>query len=72
MEYSKILDRNIYSYEMDYHGYYPPSAYHRLGNGGYFGSLKKHGLPFPAIRAKMNATHMVGMTDLHTLKPSFH
>lgn len=69
MEYSKIFDKNIYSHEMDYQGYYPPSAMHRLINGGYFGCMRDNGLPYPAIRAKMNATHMVGMTDLHIFKP---
>jgi len=69
MKYSKVFDKNIYSHEMDYQGHYPPSAMHRLINGGYFGTMRDHGLPYPAIRAKMNATHMVGMTDLHIFKP---
>jgi len=69
MDYYKIFDKNIYSHEMDYQGHYPPSAMHRMGNGAYFGSLRNVGLPYPAIRAKMNATHMVGMTDLHIFQP---
>ena len=69
MEYMKVFDKNIYSHEMDYQGYYPPSAMHRMSNGGYFGALRAYGLPFPAIRSKMNATHMVGMADLHIFKP---
>ncbi|MBQ2955942.1 MAG: hypothetical protein IJE08_05720 [Clostridia bacterium] len=31
--------------------------------------MRDSGLPYPAIRAKINATHMVGMADLHILKP---
>jgi len=69
MEYNKVFDQNMYSHEMDYHGYYPPSAMHRLCNGGYFGTLRDNGLYYPEIRAKINAIHMVGMTDLHILKP---
>ena len=69
MDYFKVFDKNIYSHEMDYQGHYPPSAMHRMSNGGYFGALRAYGLPYPAIRAKINATHMVGMTDLHIFKP---
>ena len=69
MDLTKIFDKNIYSHEMDYQGHYPPSAMHRISNGGYFGALRNYGLAFPLIRAKINATHMVGMTDLHILKP---
>lgn len=69
MDYFKVFEKNIYSHEMDYQGHYPPSAMHRMSNGGYFGALRAVGLPYPAIRAKMNATHMVGMTDLHIFKP---
>lgn len=69
MEMKKIFDKNIYSHEMDYHGYYPPSAMHRLCNGSYFGKMRECGLPYPAIRSKINATHMVGMSDLHIFKP---
>ena len=65
----KIFDKNIYSHEMDYQGHYPPSAMHRLVNGGYFGAMRNAGLSYPVIRSKINATHMVGMTDLHILKP---
>lgn len=69
MDYFKVFDKNIYSHEMDYQGYYPPSAMHRLINGGFFGALRAVGLPYPAIRAKIDATHMVGMTDLHIYQP---
>ena len=69
MEHKKIFDCNIYSHEMDYHGYYPPSSMHRLCNSSYFGCVRENGLPYPAIRAKLNASHMVGMADLHILKP---
>lgn len=69
MDYFKVFDKNIYSHEMDYQGHYPPSAMHRMSNGGYFGALRAVGLPYPKIRAKMNATHMVGMADLHIFKP---
>jgi len=69
MKYTKVFDKNIYSHEMDYQAHYPPAAMHRLINGGYFGTMRDHGLAYPAIRAKLNATHMVGMTDLHILKP---
>lgn len=69
MDYFKVFDKNIYSHEMDYQGHYPPAAMHRLINGGFFGALRAYGLPYPAIRAKINATHMVGMTDLHIFKP---
>ena len=69
MEHKKIFDCNIYSHEMDYHGYYPPASMHRLCNSSYFGCMRENGLPYPAIRSKINATHMVGMADLHILKP---
>ena len=69
MEHKKIFDKNIYSHEMDYQGYYPPASMHRLCNSSYFGCMRDNGLPYPAIRAKINATHMVGMADLHILKP---
>lgn len=69
MEHKKIFDKNIYSHEMDYQGHYPPSSMHRLCNSSYFGCMRDNGLPYPAIRDKMNATHMVGMADLHILKP---
>ena len=69
MEHRKIFDKNIYSHEMDYHGYYPPSSMHRLCNSSYFGCMRDNGLPYPAIRSKINANHMVGMADLHILKP---
>lgn len=69
MEHRKIFDKNIYSHEMDYHGHYPPASMHRLCNSSYFGCMRDNGLPYPAIRAKINATHMVGMADLHILKP---
>jgi acyl-ACP thioesterase len=42
---------------------------HRLCNSSYFGCMRDNGLPYPAIRAKINATHMVGMADLHILRP---
>ena len=69
MDYFKVFDKNIYSHEMDYQGHYPPAAMHRLINGGYFGALGKMGFRYPDIKREMNATHMVGMTDLHILKP---
>ena len=69
MEHRKIFDKNIYSHEMDYYGHYPPSSMHRLCNSSYFGCMRDNGLPYPAIRVKINATHMVGMADLHILKP---
>ena len=61
MEHKKIFDKNIYSHEMDYQGYYPPSSMHRLCNSSYFGCMRDNGLPYPAIRAKINATHIVGL-----------
>lgn len=64
-----MFDKNIYSHEMDYQAHYPPAAMHRLINGGFFGALRAYGLAYPLIRARINATHMVGMTDLHIFRP---
>lgn len=69
MEYYKVFDKNIYSHEMDYQGHYPPSAMHRILNSGFYGAVRDQGLPYPLLRAKLNATHMVGMTDMHIFKP---
>lgn len=69
MDYLKVSEKNIYSHEMDYYGHYPPSAMFRLINGGYFSLMGKHGMRYLDIKSAIHATHMVGMSDLHILKP---
>ncbi len=65
--FEKVLDTYVYSYEMDYHGYYPPAFLFRSLNGGFFRVLGNNGLRMVDIRSKINATHMVGMLDMQVM-----
>ncbi len=67
-ELIKALESQVYSYEMDYHGYYHPMRMFRTINKGFFEVVDKQGLSMNALNEKINATRMMGMVDLQILK----
>ncbi len=67
MDYFKVFDKEIYGYEMDFHGFYHPARALRMVNNGFIDSVGKQGLQLLDLK-KINATQLMGMLDLRILE----